>query len=206
MKKLALLAALLLPLAAGAQEFCARTTMGADYKIQKGLHLEVDEELRIGDGLSSISSIRSTVGLSYKLSDYFKFGGGYTLINKPSKYPRHRLYVDATGTYRMGDLQFSLKEKLQFTHRTDDSLNVYQSTRNALALKSRVGVKYKGLKDYGFETNCPYSADELYSVILSDKKRSGADITLVLPKRIGACSLEKMPAAQVLELMKKAGL
>ncbi len=64
----------------------------------------------------------------------------------------------------------------------------------------------KAVKDYGFETGCPYSADELYSVILSDKKRSGADITLVLPKEIGACTLEKMPAGQVLELMKKAGL
>ena len=64
----------------------------------------------------------------------------------------------------------------------------------------------KVVKDYGFETECPFSADELYGVILSDKKRSGADITLVLPKEIGACTLEKMPAAQVLELMKKAGL
>ena len=62
------------------------------------------------------------------------------------------------------------------------------------------------VKDYGFETGCPFRADELYSVILSDKKRSGADITLVLPKQIGACTLEKMPAVQVLELMKKAGL
>lgn len=64
----------------------------------------------------------------------------------------------------------------------------------------------KVVKDYGFETDCPFKADELYSVILSDKKRSGADITLVLPKEIGACTLEKMPAAQVLELMNKAGL
>ena len=64
----------------------------------------------------------------------------------------------------------------------------------------------KVVKDYGFETDCPYSADELYSVILSDKKRSGADITLVLPKQIGASTLERMPALQVLELMKKAGL
>jgi 3-dehydroquinate synthase len=64
----------------------------------------------------------------------------------------------------------------------------------------------KVVKDYGFETDCPFKADELYSVILSDKKRSGADITLVLPKQIGACTLEKMPAVQVLELMKKAGL
>ena len=64
----------------------------------------------------------------------------------------------------------------------------------------------KVVKDYGFQTDCPFKADELYSVILSDKKRSGANITLVLPKQIGACTLEKMPASQVLELMKKAGL
>ena len=64
----------------------------------------------------------------------------------------------------------------------------------------------KVIRDYGFETDCPYSADELYGVILSDKKRSGSDITLVLPKQIGASTLEKMPALQVLELMKKAGL
>lgn len=64
----------------------------------------------------------------------------------------------------------------------------------------------KVVKDYGFDTDCPFKADELYSVILSDKKRSGADITLVLPKQIGACTLEKMPAAQVLELIKKVGL
>jgi 3-dehydroquinate synthase len=64
----------------------------------------------------------------------------------------------------------------------------------------------KVVNDYGFDTDCPFRADTLYSVILSDKKRSGADITLVLPKRIGASTLEKMPATQVLELMKKAGL
>lgn len=64
----------------------------------------------------------------------------------------------------------------------------------------------KVVKDYGFETGCPYSANKLYSVILSDKKRSGADITLVLPKQIGACTLEKMPATKALELMKEAGL
>ena len=64
----------------------------------------------------------------------------------------------------------------------------------------------KVVKDYCFDTTCPYSAQELYSVILSDKKRSGSDITLVLPKEIGKCTLDKIPASQVLELMKKAGL
>ena len=64
----------------------------------------------------------------------------------------------------------------------------------------------KVVKVYGFETDCPYKADELYSVILSDKKRSANDITLVLPREIGQCVLEKMPATRVLELMKQIGL
>lgn len=170
------LALLLLSPAAGAQEFCARTSVGANYKIMKGFHVEVEEELRLGNGLSSINSIRSTVGLSYKVSDYLKFGGGYTLINpyefkyydngslknQGFWYPRHRLFLEATGTYRYGNFNFSLKEKLQFTHRTDDSLNVYQNTRNALSLKSLVGVKYKGVKNYGFE---PFAFFELRTAL-----------------------------------------
>jgi len=153
MKKLAFLAALLLPLAAGAQEFAARTSVAADVKIQKGFHFTVEEELRIDDGFEGLDNMRTTFELSYKLSKFLKVDGGYTLIN-PYKnndsyqgfwYPRHRLFGSVTATHRAGDFQFSWKEKLQFTHRTDDSLNVYQNVRNAVSLKSRVGVKYKGL-------------------------------------------------------------
>ena len=154
MKKIALTLALLLPIAAGAQEFGARTSVGADYKIKKGFHLGVEEEFRVMDG--SLDNLRTTLDLSYKFNKHFKIGGGYTLINpwKESdeftgfNNPRHRLFLTATGSYRVGDLQFSIKEKLQFTHRTGDSLNVYQKNPNALALKSRIGVKYKGFSNW----------------------------------------------------------
>jgi hypothetical protein len=165
MRKYALLAALLLPFTAIAQQFGARTSVEADVKIQKGLHLGFEEELRVGAGKPGIDNVRSTLGLSWKASKYLKIGAGYTLIN-PYKFkydddgalaykgfwnPRHRIFAEATGQVRFGDFQLSLKEKLQFTRRTDDSLNVYQTNPNALALKSRIGVKYRGLKDYGVE-------------------------------------------------------
>lgn len=152
MKKIVLLAAMLLPLAAGAQEFAARTSVGADVKLMKGLHLGVEEEVRIDDGFEALDNMRTTVDLSYKINKNFKVQGGYTLINpwKQSAsdfgYARHRLFFDAAYNHRAGDFQLSVKEKLQFTHRTDDSLNVYQNTRNAIALKTRLGVKYKGLQ------------------------------------------------------------
>lgn len=37
-----------------------------------------------------------------------------------------------------------------------------------------------------------YSADELYSAMLNDKKRAGGEVTLVLPERFGKCVLKKV--------------
>lgn len=151
MKKLVLLVAVLIPLVAGAQEFCARTSVGADYLIKKGFHLTAEEEIRLSDGLAGLGSVRSTIGLSYKVSDYFNFGGGYTLINSLQA-PRHRVFAEAMGTYGYGDFLFFLNERLQFTHRTGN-FNIYQDTRNALSLKTSLGARYKGFKDiepYGY--------------------------------------------------------
>ena len=154
MRRLAIIALMFLPLAAGAQEFAARSSVGADYKIAKGFHVGVEEEVRSADNFEALGSLRTTVDLSYKVNKHFKVGGGYTLINpyktKLSGFgaSRDRVFLDATGSYRAGDFQLSLKERIQLTHRTDDSLNVYQNTRNALALKSKLTVKYKGFTDF----------------------------------------------------------
>ena len=174
MKKLLIIAALLLPFAASAQDYGVRASAGGEVKLFPGLHLSVDEELRTN--AKGIDDIRTTLGLSYKINKTFKVGGGYVYIN-PYKikydddgaleyrgfwYPKHRVYADVTGTLRFGDFQLSLKEKLQLTHRTDDSLNVYQSVRNALALRSRIGIKYKGFKDYGIE---PFGTFEMRTAL-----------------------------------------
>lgn len=165
-KYLFALAALLVPIWAQAQSatFAGRASVGADYKIVKGLHLSAEEEIRSADSFSSLGSLRTSLGITYKPVKFLKLGAGYTLINPfktnkeienedgtTSTYtgfwnPRHRFYGDITGYLRLGDFQFSLKERLQFTHNSDDNMNVYQSPRNALALKSRIGVKYKRFK------------------------------------------------------------
>ncbi|MDP4118643.1 MAG: 3-dehydroquinate synthase [Bacillota bacterium] len=49
------------------------------------------------------------------------------------------------------------------------------------------------LEKFGLPTKCAFSADELTSIALSDKKRAGGEITLVLPEKIGKCVLKKMP-------------
>jgi 3-dehydroquinate synthase len=61
------------------------------------------------------------------------------------------------------------------------------------------------LERNGLPVSTEYSAKELAAAALSDKKRTGGDITLVVPERIGRCSLKKVPVTE-LESIFAAGL
>ncbi|MBO5355613.1 MAG: 3-dehydroquinate synthase [Clostridia bacterium] len=58
------------------------------------------------------------------------------------------------------------------------------------------------LKAYHLPTECPYGADALAKVALSDKKRKGGSITLVLPDKIGNSRLYPVPADTLCEFFK----
>lgn len=170
MKRLILALALLLPAAAAwGQGLQANASVEVDYKITKGLHISAGQEIRSNDGLTALGSMRTALGISYKPFKFLKVALGGYLINpfktgKEITYldtdgvtelttsytgfwaPKYRAYFDVGGYYRLGDFQFSLKERLQLTHNSDANMNEYQSVRNALALKSRLGVKYKGIR------------------------------------------------------------
>ena len=166
MKRIIIALALLLPWSALAQtatEWGARASVEANYKITKGVHLYAEEELRTSG--SSLDNVRTTLGFSYKPFKILKFGVGYTLINTMDastgvfKNPRHRFFADLSGSVRAGDFQFGLKERVQLTHRTG-SFNTYQNNPNALALKSKFTVKYKG-----WYTAEPYASFELRTAL-----------------------------------------
>ena len=151
MKKILFTLALLLPLAAAAQsttEGEVRASVGVDWKIKKGLHLNVEEELRTDGVFKSLGRLQTTVALEYKPVNWMKLGLGYSLINpydgtsRQFKDTRHRVFFDAGAHYTVNGFSFSIKERLQMTHRTG-SYNVYQTTPYALGLKSRIGVEYK---------------------------------------------------------------
>lgn len=61
------------------------------------------------------------------------------------------------------------------------------------------------LNKFEFPLECPYSAEELTSAALHDKKRKGNDITLVIPEAIGNCVLKKIPVEDLTEFF-EAGL
>ncbi len=132
-----------------APEFGGRLTVGIDKKITKGLHITLDEEIRMADNFGSLDRLQTTLGVKYKVLPFLRLGLGYALINPFDadsslfSSPRHRLMFDLTGMWRFGDWAFSLKERFQLTRRTGD-FNEYQNPPNAMTLKSRLMLKYKG--------------------------------------------------------------
>lgn len=159
MKKILIAAlALLAAFAAAAQtdvdldtEWGGRISATVDKKVSRGLHIYLEEEARLDNNFGSFDRLQTTVGATYKLPAGFKLGLGYALIapysssNSAFKSVRHRLMLDASYSYRLGDWQLSLKERLQATYRTGD-MNEYQNPRTALTLKSRLKLQYKGLR------------------------------------------------------------
>ena len=53
------------------------------------------------------------------------------------------------------------------------------------------------LRENNLPTGTDYSAQELARAALLDKKRSGGDITLVIPLEIGQCTLETLPVMEL---------
>jgi 3-dehydroquinate synthase len=65
---------------------------------------------------------------------------------------------------------------------------------NAAGLdKAMVARLENCLKANGLPVSCDYTAEALTAAALSDKKRAGGSITLVLPLEIGRCELKKIP-------------
>ena len=165
MRKLFLiLVAAALPLMASAQisttdleaDFGARLNASVDKKLARGLHLQAYGEARLTDNFSTLGRFDASLGLSYKINDYFKVGTGYVLIDKMSSSGtwklRHRVYADAKATLHAGDWNFLLKERLQLTHK-DVNAAKHQTSPNSLELKSRVKTVYKGfghVEPYGY--------------------------------------------------------
>lgn len=120
-----------------------------DWKIRKGLHLSGGYELRTKNSLSGIERHQASVGIEYKVCSYFKIGGEYIFIghfNTANTFkPSHRVSLNLTGQHIAGDWKFSLREKLQLTHKAYDQ-NRFQNVPNALQLKTRFTVKWQGFR------------------------------------------------------------
>ena len=76
-----------------------------------------------------------------------------------------------------------------------------------MAIVSRAGASYGFcssdtrdaiihiLEKFQLPISCPYSAESLYHAALSDKKRMGSKVSLIIPERIGFCRIVPTPVA-----------
>lgn len=62
----------------------------------------------------------------------------------------------------------------------------------------------KILEKYNLPTRCEYSAKEIFEASLSDKKRNGKKIKLVLPERVGKCVLYEADVNSLYEIFENA--
>lgn len=139
MKKILLIATLLLPAVLNAQwtdEYGTWISVGAKKSLGTQWSLGLEAEYRAQD------NSRWAVGLDagYKLNKYIKFGAGYTLLynRKGEKvkgdsyltpayaYPRHRFIVEGTADKRFWKwLRISLRERYQLTYRPEHTHDKY---------------------------------------------------------------------------------
>lgn len=146
-----------------------------DIPLAKNLSLEWSEQVRMHNNVSDVDKILSTVGLNYKVLPWLKVGASYSFVNvrdeeiqlidtKPvtdvTWQNRHLVNVDVTGSYKVGRVKLSLRERVRFNFR-GDSINEYEKVNPAISLRSRLKAAYD-IRQCRWE---PYAYVELYTTL-----------------------------------------
>lgn len=126
-------------------EFGVWTTVEATAKISKRVKLDFEAEHRTVDNIGAVERISVGAGATCKITDWFKASAGYIFIygynpeEKKTKFDdplvvdgigtfydynidngywadRHRAHFSLTGEYKVGRVEFSLRERLQYTY------------------------------------------------------------------------------------------
>jgi hypothetical protein len=106
------------------------------------------------------------VGATYDIGKHLKIGGEYILINmydneiRAWESRRHRANINVEGEVKVGDFEFSLRERVQTTFRTD-SVNRYEKPNPEAILRSRFVASYK----IPFSRWSPYLLFELHNTL-----------------------------------------
>ena len=84
--------------------------------------------------------------------------------------------------------------KFSITHGQGVGMGLCMAARAAGVEMERVEA---GVRACGLPVKSPYSAKEMAEAALSDKKRRGGSITLVLPEKMGKCILKTIPVEEL---------
>ena len=207
----------LLPVFAFAQDdFGTSLAVSAEKKFDKKFTVGIEAEMRTRNDMKTVDRWLGGMSASYKLTSWLKFSASYQFIydnnervsyydaedkkvvkgtvkigdpKKCAQYwgTRHRFNVALTGTYKMGNLGLSIRERWQYTYRpqhtVDERWSFYDedwdgeehtySATGKNVLRSRLQASYK-IKDF---PATPYANVELFNAMALEKVRYniGAD-------------------------------
>ena len=144
-----------------------------DIPLAKNLSLEWSEQARMHNNVSDLDKIISSVGVNYKALPWLKVGASYGLVNVRDEdidqktnqtlvewKNRHQVNVDVTGSYKVGRVKLSLRERVRFNFRTDP-VNKYEHPDPAISLRSRLKAAYD-IRQCRWE---PYAYVEIYNTL-----------------------------------------
>ena len=97
--------------------------------------------------------------------------------------------------------------EMRISHGSAVAMGMVIVTRAAISLglcpEADLPLLISLLESLGLPTECPYGAEELTEVALSDKKRTGNKLTLVLPFGIGDSRLYPIPVGELSSVLEK---
>ena len=194
-------------------------TVGVDKKINKKWSVGVEFEYRLkdnieeGKGWGASNRWSIAVGADYKPISWLKLDAGYKFIRDHSLPEwneedqeeteaywgsKHRVYASATGSYKVQNVKFSLRERWQYTYRPEYTVderwsylnNAYDGKSHTYAgkgknvLRSRLQVEFD---KKGWDVT-PYANVELFNAWSLQKTRYtvGLDWKLSKQHAVGA--------------------
>ena len=130
------------------EDLRGRIEAAVEWSATKRLDIEAGIETRLNNNIHSVDRLHSYIGATYEINKNLNVGGDYILINiydnalREWDKPRHRVNVNIEGNAKFGDVEFSLRERVQTTFRTD-SVNRYEKPDPEIILRSRLTATYK---------------------------------------------------------------
>lgn len=204
---------------AQSDDFGTILSVEAEHKVNKQFSVGIEAENRTRNDVKTMDRWSAGVNASYKLTSWLKASAGYTfLYDNNEKYSyydtddvevtkgiinvgtlkrsaeywgcRHRFQFSLTGSYKIGQIEFSLRERAQYTYkpeRTIDHRTIYfdedeeeyiaegfsdgishtYKSKDKMVLRSRLQAEYK-IKNFPIT---PYASVELFNGMDLQKTR-----------------------------------
>ena len=120
---------------AGAQDNQLWTSIGVDVTLASRFNLELEQQLRLKEQISTFKNTFTEISLAYRINKYFSASGNYRHIIYPDKW-RNR--VSLSGRYKRDLTRFSLGYRLKAQRESEPGESPEDLLRNRPSLGCRI--------------------------------------------------------------------